>query len=105
MAIHRVLIQRNQEIDTVAHVRHLFRAGTNGEKGMPTANDGLVGIVGIQVQPTAAEYFRENIAWRRYSCPAAPPIPMAKVWLMTFLPCIYAGTTCHGICVNADDRL
>jgi len=27
------------------------------------ANDGLIGVVGVQVKATAAENFREDVAW------------------------------------------
>ncbi len=59
--VHGVLVQGDQEIDPIAHVGDLFRAGTNGKKGMAAANDGLVGVVDVQVQPTTAEDFGENV--------------------------------------------
>ncbi len=60
--VHRVLVQGDQQIDPVAHVGDFVRAGANGEKGVAAADDGLVGVVDVQVQPTAAEDFRENVA-------------------------------------------
>src|SRR5437879_3789704 len=64
MAIHRVLVQRDQQIHAVAHVGDLFWASTDRKKSVPPADDRLVGVVSIQVQAPAAEDLREDIAWR-----------------------------------------
>ncbi len=61
MPVHRVLVQGDQQIDPIAHVGDFVRAGADGEKSMAAANNGLVGVVDVQVQPTAAEDFRENV--------------------------------------------
>jgi len=48
------------------------------------ANDGLIGVVGVQVKATAAENFREDVAWGGDSPGRpAPPIPIAKVCFIT----------------------
>ena len=62
MAIHRVLVQGDQQIDAIAHVGDLVRTGANGKEGMAAANDGLIGVVDVQVQSTAAENLREDVA-------------------------------------------
>ncbi len=64
MAIHGVLIERYHDIDLVAETEHGFIAGPQREKNMPAADDGLVGIVGVQMQPAAHENARQNIARR-----------------------------------------
>ena len=67
MAVHRVLIERDQQIDPVAHVGHFVGTGANGEKCMAAANDRLVRVVGVQVQPAPAEDLCEDIARRGYT--------------------------------------
>ena len=62
MAIHCILIERDQQIEAVTHVRDFLGTGTNGEKGVATANDGLIGVVGIEVQAAAAENLGEDVA-------------------------------------------
>ena len=62
MAGHGVLVERNEQVDAVTHVGDAFRARTNGQKSMAAANDGLIGVVGIQVKAAAAEDFCEDVA-------------------------------------------
>ena len=62
MAIHGVLIQRNQQIDPVAQLLHLVHAGANGKEGVAAADDRLVCVVGVHVQPTPAEDQCEDVA-------------------------------------------
>ena len=62
MAIHGVLVQRDQQVDAVTHVGDLFRAGANRQKSVAAANDGLIGVVGIQVQAAPAEDLCEDVA-------------------------------------------
>src|SRR4030095_16312964 len=50
MTIHRVLIEWNEHVDLVTHVAHGRIAGANGEESMPTPNNGLVGVVGVEMQ-------------------------------------------------------
>src|SRR5438552_3397705 len=65
VAIHGILVQRDQQIDPITHVGDFFRAGTNRQKSVATSNDRLICVVGIQVEPPAAEDFCENVARRR----------------------------------------
>ena len=62
MAIHGVLVQRDQQIEAVTHVSDFFWAGANGQKSVATSNDRLIGIVGIQMQAAAAEHLCEDVA-------------------------------------------
>ena len=64
VAIHAVLVKRNKQVDPVTHTGDLFRAGANGQKSVATTNDGLISIVGIQIEATPAEDLRENVARR-----------------------------------------
>src|SRR6476659_1563420 len=61
MAIHRVLIERNENVDLVAHVAHGRIARANGQESVSAADDGLIGVVGVQVEPAAREDAGENI--------------------------------------------
>ena len=56
VTVHRVLIQRDKKVDTVAHVGDLIGTGAV-TRVTPAANDGLIGVVGVQVQPAAAKIF------------------------------------------------
>ena len=67
VTIHGVLIQRNQQVEAVTHIGNFLRASANREKRMAAANNRLVGVVGIQVQTTAAEDLCEDVARGRHS--------------------------------------
>ena len=73
MPVHGVLVQGDQQIEPIAHVGDFVRAGANGEKSMAAANDGLVGVVDVQVQPTTAEDFRENVTRGGYALTGGAP--------------------------------
>ena len=62
MAVHGVLVQTEQEVQLVAVGEHLLVADAKGEEDVPTADDGLVGVVGAEVQPTTDDYASENVA-------------------------------------------
>src|ERR1700677_4990938 len=63
MPIHGVLVERDQQVDPVAHVGDFVGAGADSEKRVAAANDGLVGVVDVQMESATAEDFRENITW------------------------------------------
>src|SRR6185312_7407047 len=67
MAVHRVLVQGNQQIHVVAHVRHRIGAGAHGQKCMTSANNGLVSVVRVHMKATAAEYLAKNVPRRCHS--------------------------------------
>jgi hypothetical protein len=62
VAIHGVLIERDEELESVAHVGDGVGAGADGEEGMATADDGLIGVIGVEVQAATREDFREDVA-------------------------------------------
>src|SRR4029450_960482 len=64
MAIHRVLIEGHQNVELVTERENWFIAGAKREENVAAANDRLVRIVGVQVQPAADEDPRQNIAGR-----------------------------------------
>src|SRR6266545_760876 len=67
MAIHRVLIEGNQNVELVTESENRFIARAKREENVAAANDRLVRIIGVQVQPSAHEDPRQDIPWRRDS--------------------------------------
>src|SRR5579863_4754070 len=79
MAVHRVLVQRNQHVNLVAHVAHRPVTRANREERVPAADDGLVGIVRVEIEPAPREDARENVAWCGYTLPSLPSDPDCKI--------------------------
>jgi hypothetical protein len=75
----------------VAGVGDVLRAGSNGKKGVAAANDGLVGVVGIQMQPASAKDFRENVAWGSYTLTSGASDPYSERLTHTRLPGAFSG--------------
>ena len=72
VAVHRVLIERNEHIYLVTHVAHRRLAGADRQKRMPAADDGLVGVVSVEMKTRAARRCGpECRRWRR--CPGRSP--------------------------------
>ena len=67
MTIHRVLVQGNQEIDPIAHVSDLIWTCSDGQERMSATNDGLISVVGVQVETATTEDFREDVAGCRHT--------------------------------------
>src|SRR5260370_144512 len=74
VAVHRVLVEGDEEVEAVAHVGDGVGTGANGEEGVAAANDGLIGVVGVQVKATAAEDFCEDITWSGGALASPPPL-------------------------------
>src|SRR5438132_14315390 len=88
MAIHRVLIERDEHVDLVAHVAHGRIARANGQECMPTTDDRLIGVVSIEMEPAPREDAGENV----------PGGGDALAVLATNADCeIYFGRLCHQI--------
>ena len=47
----------------VAHVGDRVGTGADGQEGVAAADDGLVGVVGVQMQAAAAEDLAEDVTW------------------------------------------
>jgi hypothetical protein len=56
MAIHGVLIQRNENVQFIAEAKNRLVTGSESQEDMAAANDRLVGIVRIEVQAAADKY-------------------------------------------------
>ena len=63
VAVHGVLVQRDQQIQPIPHVGDFLRSGPDSKKSVPAADDGLVRVVHIEVQAAAAEYLCEDVTW------------------------------------------
>ena len=61
MAIHRVLIEGNQNVELVTETENRGIAGAKREENVAAANDRLVRIVGVQVQSAAHEDSGQDI--------------------------------------------
>src|SRR6266498_1614093 len=61
-SIHRVLIEGNQNVELVTETENRGIAGAKREENMTAANDRLVRIIGVQMQPPAHEDARQDIA-------------------------------------------
>jgi hypothetical protein len=61
VAVHRVLIERDEHVDLVTHVAHRRIARTNGQEGMPAPDDRLIGVVSIEMEPAPREDAGENV--------------------------------------------
>ncbi len=65
VAIHGVLIERDHHVELVAEAEDRLVAGAQREKDVAAAHDGLIGVVGVQVQTAAHEDARQDVAGRR----------------------------------------
>ena len=84
MAIHRVLIERDEDVDLVAHVAHGRVARANGEERVPAADDRLVGVIGVEVEPAPRKNARENIPGGGDALTVLAADPTAKSILVIF---------------------
>src|SRR6185437_2155350 len=75
----------------VAGGGNFLRTCSNCEECVAAANDGLVGVVGIQMQPTSAKDFRENVAWRSYALTGGASDSHSERLTHTRLPGAFSG--------------
>src|SRR5256884_8542827 len=59
--IHRVLIERDEHVDLVPHVADRRVAGANRQESVAAADDRLVSVVGVEMQPAPRKEKRENV--------------------------------------------
>ena len=62
VAIHRVLVERDEHVDLVTHVAHGRIARANGQESVSAADDRLIGVVSVEMQPAPRENAGENVA-------------------------------------------
>src|SRR5207249_11730321 len=60
--IHCVLIERNEYIDLVTHVADRPVTGADCQESVAPADDRLVSVVGVEMQPAPRKDKRENVA-------------------------------------------
>lgn len=61
MSVHRVLIEADYQVDDIAMGADLAVTATDGEEGVATADDGLVGVVGVHVDALASKQASEDV--------------------------------------------
>src|SRR6266496_6639388 len=59
--IHRVLIERNEDVDLVTHVADGPVTGADCQESVAPADDRLVSVVGVEMQPTPSKDKGENV--------------------------------------------
>src|SRR6185503_13990285 len=59
---HGVLIERHHDVELVAEAEHRLITGAERKKDMAAAHDGLIGVISVQVQTSAHEDARQDIA-------------------------------------------
>ncbi len=57
----------------IAHVGDGVDPGANGEVSMAAANDGLIGVVGVEMEAAPAENFSEDVARSGNTLPGGSP--------------------------------
>jgi len=67
VSVHRVLIEADYQVDDIAMGADLAVTATDGEEGVATADDGLVGVVGVHVD--AGEQTGERGCSQESRCP------------------------------------
>jgi putative drug exporter of the RND superfamily len=53
MAIHGVLVERDEQVNAVTHIGDFFGTGPNGEKSVAAADNGLICVVGVEMEAAA----------------------------------------------------
>src|SRR5439155_1396883 len=59
--IHCVLIERNEDVDLVTHVADRPVTGADCQESVASADDRLVSVVGVEMQPAPRKDKRENV--------------------------------------------
>src|SRR5262249_33674410 len=73
VAVHSVLIQRNQKVNFVTEAGHSLRTGADSQKCMSAPDNGLICIVGVEVQAAPGKNTGEDIARSRDSLSRGAP--------------------------------
>ena len=79
MPIHGILVERNQHVMLIAHAAHRPVTGANGEESMAAPNNGLIRVVGVEVETAPREDTRQNIPGAGDSLPVFATNPHCKV--------------------------
>ena len=62
MAVHRVLVQAQQQVHGVPVAVQLLVGDTHHQEDVPASDDGLVGVVGVEMKAAADEYPSQDVA-------------------------------------------
>ena len=61
VSVHRVLIEADYQVDDIAMGTDLAVTATDGEEGVATTDDGLVGVVGVHVDAPASKQASQDV--------------------------------------------
>src|SRR5206468_1412241 len=61
MPVQGILVKWNQHIHFIAHAANRSVAGPDGQKRVAAPDNGLVGVISIEVQPAARKYACEDV--------------------------------------------
>ncbi len=67
MAVRRILVQRNQQIQVTVDGAHWIRSDADGKEGVAAADDGLIRVVCVQMESTAREDLGKDVARRGHA--------------------------------------
>src|SRR5690242_15731677 len=80
MPVHGVLVERNQDVELVTHAADGAVAGANGQKRVSAADDGLIGVVGVQIEAAPREDACQNVARGGDALPRFAADPDCKIY-------------------------
>ena len=73
MPVDRVLIEGDQQIDSITEACDFINAGADRQKGMAPSDDRLVRVVSVNVQAAARKNLCEDVSGRRHALPRGSP--------------------------------
>jgi len=73
MPIERILIEPDQQVEVVAVRHHFLRGDAQAEPHMPPAHEGLIAVVGENMQPQPRADFRQVVTGGPRSIAGGPP--------------------------------
>src|SRR5713226_2578644 len=112
MAVHGVLVEGDEQVELVAGGQDGSVARSQGEKDVTASNDRLIGVVGAEMQATADEDARQNVAWRsdtltrcaaNADCQIHAERPISITGIYTCIGAVYNGNTILGLGLNNQD--
>ena len=73
VARHGVLVQAQQQVDVVAVRKGFLLADPHGQQDVSAPDDGLIGVVGVEMKSPANEHPGKDVAGRGNSLPGGTP--------------------------------
>ena len=79
VARHGVLVQAEEQVDVVAMRKGFLLADPHGQQNVSAPDDGLIGVVGVEMESPANEHPGKDVAGRGNSLPGSTPDGDGKV--------------------------